>query len=99
MKVFTGKVVSTKMAKTAVVLVERMVIHPMYLKRYKKFKKYLVHDESGVQVGQIVSFVTCKPVSKTKKWKILEIKKQNSTGIEKKVVVQKKLTKKENKKK
>jgi len=71
MKVFTGKVISTKMDKTATVLVERVVIHPVYKKRYKRARKYQVHDEVGVAVGQDVSFVACKPYSKTKRWKIV----------------------------
>lgn len=73
MKVFTGKVVSNKMAKTATVEVERMVVHPLYLKRYKIAKKYQVHDELGVKVGQVVKFVASKPYSKFKKWKIVEV--------------------------
>lgn len=74
MKVFTGKVISTKMDKTATVLVERVVLHPVYKKRYKRTKKYHVHDEVGVDVGQEVNFVACKPYSKTKRWKIVESK-------------------------
>ena len=71
MKALTGKVKSVKMAKTAVVRVERVVIHPLYKKRYKRDKEYHVHDEIGVKVGQIVKFVASKPFSKTKKWKII----------------------------
>lgn len=73
MKIFTGKVVSTKMDKTATVAVSRIVAHPVYKKRYKKTKKYHVHDEIGVKVGDKVSFADCKPVSKLKKWKIIEV--------------------------
>ena len=73
MKIIIGKVVSKKMRKTATVLVERMVIHPMYKKRFKKVKKYQVHDEFNVEVGQKVKFAASKPYSKTKKWKIIEI--------------------------
>lgn len=70
MKIFTGKVISTKMAKTATISVERVVTHPLYGKKMKKQRKYQVHDEIGVQVGDIVSFVGSKPYSKTKRWKI-----------------------------
>jgi small subunit ribosomal protein S17 len=73
MKVFTGKVVSTKMAKTATVAVERIVVHPLYKKRLKRVKKYHVHDEVGAKVGQAVRFVASRPYSKLKKWKIIEV--------------------------
>lgn len=73
MKIFTGKVKHTKMAKTATVAVERVVAHPIYKKRYKKIKKYHVHDELGVKVGQEVKFVASRPYSKLKRWKIIEI--------------------------
>lgn len=73
MKIIIGKVISTKQQKTATVLVERMVIHPLYKKRYRRAKKYQVHDELGVTVGQNVKFVASKPYSKSKKWKIIEV--------------------------
>ena len=73
MKIFTGTVISTKMAKTATVLVERVVSHPVYKKRYKRTKKYHVHDARGVEVGQKVQFVACKPHSKLKKWEITNV--------------------------
>lgn len=72
MKTFTGKVISTKMPKTASIVVDRIVVHPIYKKRLKKTKKYHVHDDLGVEVGQIVRFVACKPYSKSKKWRIIE---------------------------
>ena len=82
MKVFIGKVISTKTAKTAVVSVERIVIHPLYKKRFKRDRKYQVHDELGVVVGQMVKFTASKPYSKTKKWKVLEVVGgKNSTPI------------------
>lgn len=73
MKVFQGKVIATKMAKTATVAVERVVVDPIYKKRFKKIKKYHVHDEIGVKEGQAVKFVASKPFSKLKKWKIVEV--------------------------
>jgi len=72
MKIFTGKVISTKAAKTAVVAVERIVVHPLYGKRFKRLKNYQVHDETGVKEGEIVKFIASRPYSKTKKWKIVE---------------------------
>lgn len=77
MKIFTGKVISTKMAKTATVSVERVVIHPLYKKRFKRDRKYQVHDEnSTAKVGEMVKFMASKPYSKTKKWKILDSSKK-----------------------
>lgn len=73
MKIFTGKVLSKKMEKTATIVVDRVVIHPIYKKRYKRTKKYQVHDELGTEIGQMVRFVASKPYSKTKRWKVIEI--------------------------
>lgn len=73
MKVFIGKVISVPSDKTAKVAVERVVLHPIYKKRLKRIKKYLVHDEFGVKEGDSVKFITCKPMSKLKKWKITEV--------------------------
>ena len=72
MKIFRGKVIATNMAKTATVEVERVILHPVYGKRFKRAKKYLVHDEFGVGVGDEVKFVASKPYSKLKKWKIIK---------------------------
>lgn len=71
MKALKGKVVSLKMNKTATVAVERMIAHSMYLKRYKRTKKYQVHTDQKVKIGDIVSFIACRPISKTKKHKII----------------------------
>ena len=73
MKIFTGKVVSRKMEKTATVAVERVIVHPLYKKRFRRDQKYQVHDDIGVTVGQLVKFTACKPYSKSKKWKIIEV--------------------------
>lgn len=73
MKVYTGKVISTKMPKTATVVVERLFEHPLYRKRVRRIKKYQVHDEIGVEVGSEVNFVDSKPFSKTKKWKVIGV--------------------------
>lgn len=73
MKIFSGKVVSTKMLKTATVVVEHLVIHPLYKKRQKMMRNFQVHDDIGVKDGDIVKFVASKPYSKTKKWKIIEV--------------------------
>lgn len=88
MKIFTGKVIHTKAEKTARVDVTRTVAHPVYEKRMKKTKIYLVHDELGSKEGDIVKFIACKPISKKKKWKIVEIvsdKKQTVKKTTKKI--------------
>jgi small subunit ribosomal protein S17 len=69
MKVFQGKVVSVKMAKTITVDVERFLAHPVYKKRFKRSKKYQVHTEKEHKVGDSVKFIECPPISKTKRWK------------------------------
>jgi small subunit ribosomal protein S17 len=76
MKIFTGIVVAVKTAKTATVAVERMTIHPLYKKRFKRSRNYQVHDEIGVKAGDRVKFADSRPYSKSKKWKITEIVKE-----------------------
>lgn len=71
MKIFKGKVIGVS-PKTAKVMVERFVAHPIYLKRTKRQKTYLVEDEIGVKPGDIVKFVTTKPYSKLKKWRVIK---------------------------
>lgn len=95
MKIFKGVVIHTKMAKTAMVAVDRFVMHPVYKKRLKRTKKYAVHDEVGVLVGDRVSFVECAPISKTKKWKITAVngKKVSTTATEKPATAEVKATK------
>lgn len=72
MKTLEGIVISTKMQKTATVEVERIKVHPLYKKRMRVKKKYHAHDELGVKVGERVKIQECRPISKTKKWKIIE---------------------------
>ncbi|HEX6976996.1 MAG TPA: 30S ribosomal protein S17 [Patescibacteria group bacterium] len=83
MKIFTGVVENTKNAKTASVMVERVFVHPLYKKRLKRTKKYMVHDEFGAEVGDIVHFVATKPVSKMKKWVIVKVEEKKAEGKEK----------------
>ncbi|OGY27121.1 MAG: 30S ribosomal protein S17 [Candidatus Woykebacteria bacterium RBG_19FT_COMBO_43_10] len=70
---FIGKVVSTRMNKTAVVEVERFISHPLYKKRIKKVKKFKAHDEIGVSVGEKVQISSVKPISKEKHFKIVRL--------------------------
>ncbi len=72
----TGTVIKIAGEKTATVLVERKVIHPRYHKIVKRFKKYLIHDEKGkAKVGDTVSAIECRPISKRKSFRLLEILK------------------------
>jgi small subunit ribosomal protein S17 len=72
-----GKVVSTKMAKTVTVKVERTIRHPKYEKVMRFSKKYYAHHENAtsLQVGDIVTIVETRPISKLKRWRVVE--KQN----------------------
>ena len=73
-KVLQGRVVSDKMEKSAVVLVERTVKHPLYKRTVKKTKKYQIHDENNdCTIGDQVRLIECKPISKNKCWRLLEI--------------------------
>lgn len=78
-KVFTGKVVSTKMQQTAVVEVTRLTPHPLYKKLLKRSKNFKVDTkEQEVQVGQQVKIVEIKPISKDKYFKVLEVIKEKN---------------------
>ncbi len=69
-----GIVLSDKMDKTRVVRVERTVRHPKYRKTIRIRKKFYVHDEGNVaKTGQTVKIQETKPLSKLKRWKILEV--------------------------
>ena len=70
----TGRVVSNKMDKTASVLVERLVKHPVYGKYIKRSTKFLVHDENNqCNEGDLVSITSCRPLSKNKTFKLVEV--------------------------
>jgi len=75
-KVKLGKVISNKMEKTVVVEVTTRFRHPVYKKTLRRVKKYKVHDEEGrCKVGDFVSIIETRPLSKTKRWNILKIVK------------------------
>jgi len=68
-RILKGTVISDKMDKTIVVLVERIKEHRQYKKRYRVSKKYKAHDpENKYKIGDKVSIQECKPISKDKKW-------------------------------
>jgi len=73
-KVRIGKVVSNKMDKTIVVATEKLVAHPLYNKQVKQTKKYKAHDEENkCQIGDIVKIMETRPLSKDKRWRLVEI--------------------------
>lgn len=73
-KIYTGEVVSDKMNKTIVVAVKRFMQHPTYKKTIKKITKFKAHDEANrFKVGDKVSIVESKPLSKDKRWRVLEV--------------------------
>jgi small subunit ribosomal protein S17 len=70
----TGRVVSDKMEKTVTVLVERQVMHPVIGKVVRRTKKYHAHDEANeAKTGDMVMIVECRPMSKTKAWKVAKL--------------------------
>jgi len=69
-----GQVVSNKMAKTAVVETITRVPHPKFGKITKQVKRFYVHDEDGAaQLGDTVRIVETRPLSKTKRWRLVEV--------------------------
>ena len=73
-RTLTGRVVSDKMAKTVTVLVERRVKHPLYGKFVTRTKKYHAHDENGEShEGDVVEIEECRPLSKTKAWRVTKL--------------------------
>ncbi len=70
----TGRVVSDRMAKTVTVLVERQVMHPVIGKVVRRTKKYHAHNEDAqIHVGDTVVIEECRPLSKTKSWKVTRL--------------------------
>ena len=73
-KIRTGKVFSNKMEKSIVVVVERLVRHPRYDRVVKKTTKLLAHDEDNkCRIGDRVKVMETRPLSKTKRWRLVEI--------------------------
>jgi small subunit ribosomal protein S17 len=73
-RTLTGRVVSDKMDKSAVVLVERKVRHPLYGKYIRRSTKLHIHDENNeCRQGDTVTIKETRPVSKTKSWTLVEI--------------------------
>ena len=75
-KRLSGTVVSDKNSKTRVVKVERTFRHPLYQKVLRAAKKYHVHDEKEISAtGDLVTIEEMRPMSKLKRWRVLEVKK------------------------
>ena len=73
-KVLTGKVVSDKMDKTVVVAVETLVRHPLYQRIIRRTKKFKAHDDNNsCRIGDKVKMMETRPISKDKRWRIIEI--------------------------
>ena len=73
----TGVVVSNKTDKTITVRVQQTYIHPLYRRYVKKSKKFTAHDEQNqCNEGDVVSIVSCRPLSKTKRWRLKEVVKR-----------------------
>ncbi|MBQ8693094.1 MAG: 30S ribosomal protein S17 [Synergistaceae bacterium] len=73
-KMRVGTVVSNKMDKTVIVKVSRLAEHPLYGKRIKRAKKYVAHDaENTCRIGDEVRIRETRPLSKTKRWELVEI--------------------------
>ena len=71
-KQLIGTIVSNKMQKTVVVLVERIKEHPKYKRRFRVYKKYKAHDEKReYKAGDRVIIEECKPISKEKRWRVV----------------------------
>ena len=69
-----GKVVSDRMDKTVTVLIERKIAHPLYKKYIRRSTKVHAHDEDNVgRLGDKVIVEQCRPLSKTKSWRLVEV--------------------------
>lgn len=73
-KTFVGRVISNKMAKTVVVVVERLVRHPGYGKMVRQRSKFKAHDRGNqCRVGDVVTIMETRPLSKDKRWRVVEV--------------------------
>ena len=78
LKTVEGRVVSNKMDKTVTVLVERLVKHALYGKYIRRSTKLHAHDEdNSCHEGDVVRLTECRPLSKTKNWRVVEVVARN----------------------
>jgi len=74
-----GEVISSKMAKTIVVRVERRFPHPKFKKVVTQFNKFYAHDEKNeAKPGDRVRIQECRPLSRTKRWRLVEVVEKNT---------------------
>src|SRR4030066_1599595 len=82
-----GTVVAKKMKKTVTVQVERQIRHPLYRKTVRRKQPFLVHDETEkCKLGDVVRIIETRPISKTKRWRVLEIIGQTPAATASEVV-------------
>ena len=80
MRTVTGRVISDRMDKTISVAIERVVKHPVYGKYMKRTTKVLAHDEGNHgRAGDKVSITECRPVSRRKAWRLVEVLERADT--------------------
>jgi len=73
-KIKIGRVASNKMEKTIVVVTETRVPHPVYKKIVRKSERFKAHDEKNeCNIGDLVKIMECRPLSKEKRWRLVEI--------------------------
>lgn len=76
-RTLVGRVVSDKMNKSATIVIERLVKHPLYGKYIKRTTKLHVHDENNeCGIGDTVMIEECRPISKTKSWRLVKVLEQ-----------------------
>jgi small subunit ribosomal protein S17 len=68
-----GRVVSNKMEKTVVISVDRLVRHRLYKKIMRRSSKFMAHDELRCNIGDVVRVVETRPMSKRKRWRVVEV--------------------------
>jgi small subunit ribosomal protein S17 len=82
-KTRVGRVLSTKMEKTVVVGVDRTYAHKLYGKTVTRTKKYYAHDEDGLAGrGDLVRLAETRPVSKTKRWRVVEVVRKSDEEVD-----------------
>jgi len=80
-KVRVGMVISDRMKKTIVVRVSRLARHPLYLRVVRRANSFKVHDESNsAKIGDVVKIMETRPLSKDKRWRLVEILRRASTA-------------------
>jgi small subunit ribosomal protein S17 len=80
-KIYIGEVISDTMNKTVVVAVKRLFQHPKYKKTVKRVTKFKVHDEDNkCRVGDMVKILEVRPLSKEKRWMVLDVLNRAARG-------------------